>query len=177
HSASLADQESSGQASEVNEAQALDSDEIIVAPQSQSCPKADSEMCIEIVSLAFCPEAEVMSDEDIQLLYVEYEFYDLPLAETETPVSLRKPRAGEEIHFHYSKVIDLDPVEQQGRRQFLFAMLRAQDPEEGRLKFTVVSDPLDEENEECQDVGYVYLELWQVLESGRDILEQELESE
>lgn len=44
------------------------------------------------------------------------------------------------------------------------------------LKFTVVSDPLDEK-QDCQDVGYAYLELWQVLESGRDTLEQELESE
>ncbi|XP_075806460.1 X-linked retinitis pigmentosa GTPase regulator-interacting protein 1 isoform X2 [Microtus pennsylvanicus] len=171
----LADQESSGQASEASEAQTLDSDDIIVTPQSQSCPKANSEkMCIEIVSLAFCPEAEVMSDENIQQVYVEYKFYDLPLSETETPVSLRKPRAGEEIYFHFNKVIDLDPVEQQGRRQFLFAMLHAQDPEEGRLKFTVVSDPLDEEKNECQDVGYAYLELWQVLQSGSDILEQEL---
>ncbi|XP_026633735.1 X-linked retinitis pigmentosa GTPase regulator-interacting protein 1 [Microtus ochrogaster] len=174
NASSLADQESLGQASEASEAQTLDSDDIIVTPQSQSCPKADSEkMCIEIVSLAFCPEAEVMSDENIQQVYVEYKFYDLPLSETETPVSLRKPRAGEEIHFHFNKVIDLDPVEQQGRRQFLFAMLHAQDPEEGRLKFTVVSDPLDEKNE-CQDVGYAYLELWQVLQSGSDILEQEL---
>lgn len=60
-------------------------------------------MCIEIVSLAFCPEAEVLSDENIQQVYVEYKFYDLPLSETETPVSLRKPRAGEEIHFHFNK--------------------------------------------------------------------------
>ncbi|XP_042140754.2 X-linked retinitis pigmentosa GTPase regulator-interacting protein 1 isoform X1 [Peromyscus maniculatus bairdii] len=170
------DQASSGQASEASETQTPDSDDIIVTPQSQMCPKADSEkMCIEIVSLAFCPEAEVMSDENIQQVFVEYKFYDLPLSETETPMSLRKPRAGEEIHFHFSKVIDLDPVEQQGRRQFLFAMLHAQDPDAGCLKFTVVSDPLDEEKKECQDVGYAYLELWQILETGRDVLEQELE--
>ncbi|KAM4881055.1 X-linked retinitis pigmentosa GTPase regulator-interacting protein 1 [Thomomys bottae] len=170
-----ADQESFEQASEVSE-QAADSDDIIVAPISEKCPKPESEkMRIEIVSLTFYPDAEVMSDETVKQVYVEYKFYDLPLSETETPMSLRKPRAGEEIHFHFSKVIDLDPVEQQGRRQFLFAMLNAQDPEQGQLKFTVVSDPLDEENEECQEVGYAYLELWQVLESGRDILEQELE--
>ena len=45
------------------------------------------------------------------------------------------------------------------------------------LKFTVVSDPMDEEKSECQEVGYAYLELWQIVESGRDILEQELDSE
>uniref|UniRef100_A0A8C9DKP4 RPGR interacting protein 1 n=1 Tax=Prolemur simus TaxID=1328070 RepID=A0A8C9DKP4_PROSS len=167
--------ESCEQASEVSEAQTTDSDDI-VAPVSQKCPKAGSEkMCIEIVSLAFYPEAEVMSDENVKQVYVEYRFYDLPLSETETPISLRKPRAGEEIHFHFSKVIDLDPQEQQGRRQFLFTMLNGQDPEQGFLKFTVVSDPMDEEKKECQEVGYAYLELWQVLESGRDILEQELD--
>ena len=60
-------------------------------------------MCIEIVSLAFYSEAEVISDENVKQVYVEYKFYDLPLSETETPVSLRKPRAGEEIYFHFSK--------------------------------------------------------------------------
>uniref|UniRef100_F6ZPU0 RPGR interacting protein 1 n=1 Tax=Equus caballus TaxID=9796 RepID=F6ZPU0_HORSE len=169
------DKESCEQASEVSEAQTTDSDEI-VTPVSQKCPKAKSEkMCIEIVSLAFNPEAEVMYDENIKQVYVEYKFCDLPLSETETPVSLRKPRAGEEIHFHFSKVIDLDPLEQKGRRQFLFAMLKRQDPEQGHLKFTVVSDPMDEEKNECQEVGYAYLELWQIMESGRDIPEQELD--
>ncbi|XP_072818877.1 X-linked retinitis pigmentosa GTPase regulator-interacting protein 1 isoform X3 [Vicugna pacos] len=167
--------ESCEQASEVSEAQTTDSDEIIT-PVSQKHPKADSEkMCIEIVSLAFYPEAEVMCDESIKQVYVEYRFYDLPLSETETPVSLRKPRAGEEIHFHFSKVIDLDPLEQKGRRQFLFAVLTGQDPERGHLRFTVVSDPMAEEEKECQEVGYAFLELWPVMDSGRDILERELD--
>ncbi|KAM5340683.1 X-linked retinitis pigmentosa GTPase regulator-interacting protein 1 isoform 2-T3 [Glossophaga mutica] len=169
------DKESCEQASEVSEAQTTDSDDIVI-PASQKCPKACSEkMCIEIVSLAFYSEAEVMSDENVKQVYVEYKFYDLPLSETETPVSLRKPRAGEEIYFHFSKVIDLDPVEQKGRRQFLFAMLNRQGPQQGRLKFTVVSDPMDDEKKECQEVGYAYLELWQIMESGRDSLEQELD--
>nr|KAF6502372.1 RPGR interacting protein 1 [Molossus molossus] len=169
------DKESCEQASEVSEAQTTDSDDI-VTPILQKRPKADSEkMCIEIVSLAFYSEAEVMLDENVKQVYVEYKFYDIPLSETETPVSLRKPRAGERIHFHFSKVIDLDRLEQKGRRQFLFAMLNGQGPEQGRLKFTVVSDPMDDEHEECQEVGYAYLKLWQIMESGRDILEQELD--
>uniref|UniRef100_A0A286XD04 RPGR interacting protein 1 n=1 Tax=Cavia porcellus TaxID=10141 RepID=A0A286XD04_CAVPO len=126
------DQESSEQASEASEAQTTDSDDVVVASVYQKYPKADSEkMCIEVVSLAFNPEAEVMADDNVKQVYVEYRFHDLPLSETETPVSLRKPRAGEEIYFHFSKVIDLDPLEQQGRRQFLFAVLQAQDPEQG----------------------------------------------
>ncbi|XP_073067651.1 X-linked retinitis pigmentosa GTPase regulator-interacting protein 1 isoform X10 [Manis javanica] len=166
------DEESCEQTSEVSEAQTTDSDDIVM-PVSQKHPKAVSErMCIEIVSLAFYPEAEVMCDENVKQVYVEYRFYDLPLSETETPVSLRKPRAGEEIHFHFSKMIDLDPLEQKGRRQFLFTMMNGQDPEHGHLKFTVVSDPMDEEKKECQEVGYAYLELRTILESGRDVLQE-----
>ncbi|XP_044781204.2 X-linked retinitis pigmentosa GTPase regulator-interacting protein 1 isoform X5 [Bubalus bubalis] len=169
------DKEFCEQASEGSEAQTTDSDEI-VTPVSQKCPKADSEkMCIEIVSLAFYPEAEVMCDENVEQVYVEYRFYDLPLSETETPVSLRKPRAGEEIYFHFGKVIDLDPVEQKERRQFLFTMLVGEDPEQRHLKFTVVSDPIEDEKKECQEVGYAYLELWPMLVSGKDILEQDLD--
>ncbi|XP_055989902.1 X-linked retinitis pigmentosa GTPase regulator-interacting protein 1 [Sorex fumeus] len=168
--------ESFEQASEISESQTTDSDDIIVSPRSLKHPKADSEkMCIEIISLAFYPEAEVMSDETIKQVYVEYKFYDLPLSETETPVSLRKPRPGEVIHFHFSKVIDLNPLKHQGRRQFLFTMLNGQKPGQRHFKFTVVSEPMDEEQNECQEVGYAYLELRQILESGKDILEQELD--
>ncbi|KAM5235515.1 LOW QUALITY PROTEIN: X-linked retinitis pigmentosa GTPase regulator-interacting protein 1 [Ctenodactylus gundi] len=167
---SMHGQEFCEQPSEVSETQSTDSDEIVVVPMPQKYAKADSEMRIEVVSLAFHPEAKVMSDNSVKQVYVEYRFCDLPLAETETPVSLRKPRAGEEIYFHFSKVIDLDPLEQQGRRQFLFAMLQAQDPRQGYLKFTVVSDPLDEG--ECEEVGYAHLDLRRVLEAGQDTLEE-----
>ncbi|XP_041594802.1 X-linked retinitis pigmentosa GTPase regulator-interacting protein 1 isoform X2 [Vulpes lagopus] len=174
NASSLADKESCEQASEASEAQTTDSDDI-VTPVSLKCPKADSEkMCVEVISLAFNPEAEVMGDETVRQVYVEYKFCDVPLSETETPVSLRKPRAGEEIHFHFSKVIHLDPLTHATRRQFLRDALSGRGPEQGRLKFTVVSDPLDDEKKECQEVGYAFLELRQVMESG-DLVEQELE--
>uniref|UniRef100_A0A8I3PLL6 RPGR interacting protein 1 n=1 Tax=Canis lupus familiaris TaxID=9615 RepID=A0A8I3PLL6_CANLF len=167
------DKESCEQASEASEAQTTDSDDI-VTPVSLKCPKADSEkMCIEVISLAFNPEAEVMGDETVRQVYVEYKFCDVPLSETETPVSLRKPRAGEEIHFHFSKVIHLDPLTHAARRQFLRDALSGRGREQGRLKFTVVSDPLDDEKE-CQEVGYAFLELRQVMESG-DLVEQQRE--
>ncbi|XP_043836436.1 X-linked retinitis pigmentosa GTPase regulator-interacting protein 1 [Dromiciops gliroides] len=165
----------SEQGDEVSETQTTDSDDVIVTPLSQKGPKTNSDkICIEIVSLAFDPEAEVMSDESIQQVYVEYKFHDLPLSETETPVSLRKPRAGEDIHFHFNKVIDLNPAEHGDRRKFLFSMLQDKNPEQRQLKFIVVSEPEEQKNE-CQEVGYAYLELWQILDTGRDILEQEID--
>uniref|UniRef100_A0A4X2LZ89 C2 domain-containing protein n=1 Tax=Vombatus ursinus TaxID=29139 RepID=A0A4X2LZ89_VOMUR len=165
----------SEQADEASETPTTDSDDVIVTPLSQKGPKRNSDkICIEIVSLAFDPEAEVMSDDSIQQVYVEYKFHDLPLSETETPVSLRKPRAGEDIHFHFNKVIHLNPVEHRDRRKFLFSMLQEKNPEQRQLKFIVVSDPEEQKNE-CQEVGYAYLELWQILDTGRDILEQEID--
>ncbi|XP_068953884.1 X-linked retinitis pigmentosa GTPase regulator-interacting protein 1 isoform X2 [Petaurus breviceps papuanus] len=169
------DYQPSEQADEISETQTTDSDDVIVTPLSHKGPKTNSDkICIEIVSLAFDPEAKVMSDESIQQVYVEYRFHDLPLSETETPVSLRKPRAGEDIHFHFNKVIDLNPVEHGDRRKFLFSMLQEKNPEQRQLKFIVVSDPEEQKNE-CQEVGYAYLELWQILDTGRDILEQEID--
>lgn len=36
---------------------------------------------------------------------------------------------------------------------------------------------MDEEKKECQEVGYAFLELWQIMKLGRDLVEQELDSE
>lgn len=44
-----------------------------------------------------------------------------------------------------------------------------------RLKFTVVSEPMDDE-EECLDVGHAYLDLQELLLSGNDVIEQQIDS-
>lgn len=36
---------------------------------------------------------------------------------------------------------------------------------------------MDDEKKECQEVGYAFLELWQNMESGKDGVEQGLDSE
>lgn len=58
---------------------------------------------VEIVSLSLHAESQPVADERIQQLYVEYRFPGVPLEETETPFSLRKPLGGQEIYFHSSK--------------------------------------------------------------------------
>lgn len=45
----------------------------------------------------------------------------------------------------------------------------------GRLKFTVVSEPMDD-NEECVDVGHAFLNLQELLLTGNDVIEQQLDS-
>lgn len=44
-----------------------------------------------------------------------------------------------------------------------------------RLKFTVVSEPMDDE-EECVDVGNAYLDLQELLLTGNDVAEQQIDS-
>lgn len=45
----------------------------------------------------------------------------------------------------------------------------------GRLRFTVVSEPMDD-NEECVDVGHAFLNLQELLLTGNDVIEQQLDS-
>lgn len=45
----------------------------------------------------------------------------------------------------------------------------------GRLKFTVVSEPMDED-EECVDVGHAFVDLKELLLTGHDVVEQQIHS-
>lgn len=45
----------------------------------------------------------------------------------------------------------------------------------GRLKFTVVSEPMDDD-EECVDVGHAFLDLQELLLTGRDVTERQIDS-
>ena len=44
-----------------------------------------------------------------------------------------------------------------------------------RLKFTVVSEPMDDD-EECVDVGHAFLDLQELLLTGNDVIEQQIDS-
>ncbi|XP_053901189.1 X-linked retinitis pigmentosa GTPase regulator-interacting protein 1 [Malaclemys terrapin pileata] len=159
-----------------SDAQTTDSDEIVVGTSLGSPPKVDVERIhIEIVSLSLHPEAEAMASEHIQQLYVEYHFPGVPLAETETPLSLRKPQGGEEIYFHFSKVIQLDPEGVSSQREILFSMLQAEEAGQSWLQFVVVSEPLPGTGGECEDVGFAYIDLREILLTGNDVLEHDLD--
>ncbi|XP_034642651.1 X-linked retinitis pigmentosa GTPase regulator-interacting protein 1 [Trachemys scripta elegans] len=159
-----------------SDAQTTDSDEIVVGTSLGSPPKVDVERIhIEIVSLSLHPEAEAMASEHIQQLYVEYHFPGVPLAETETPLSLRKPLGGEEIYFHFSKVIQLDPEGVSSQREILFSMLQAEEAGQSWLQFVVVSEPLPGTGGECEDVGFAYIDLREILLTGNDVLEHDLD--
>ncbi|KAL2079637.1 hypothetical protein ACEWY4_025381 [Coilia grayii] len=129
---------------------------------------------VEILSLSFHPNSRVAMDQSVQRVYVEYRLLGVPMETTETPISLRKPTDGEEIHYNFIRVIYVDTVESAPLRHYLYTMLEGMDPNKGRLKFTVVSEPINEQ-EECVDVGYAYLDLKELLLTGNDITEKPID--
>lgn len=58
---------------------------------------------VEILSLTFEPSSRVALDKSVQQVYVEYRLLGVPMETTETPMSLRKPRKGEEIHYNFTR--------------------------------------------------------------------------
>ncbi|KAK5848547.1 hypothetical protein PBY51_006151 [Eleginops maclovinus] len=147
--------------------------DIIIKPQRRNRRKGDK-LRVEILSLSFEPSSHVVKDKSVQRVYVEYRLLGVPMETTETPMSLRKPKKGEEIHYNFTRVIYVDGSQSAPLRQYLYTMLEGTDPNQGRLRFTVVSEPMDDENE-CVDVGHAFLDLKELLLSGNDVNEQEIE--
>lgn len=58
---------------------------------------------VEILSLTFEPSSHVALNKSVQRVYVEYRLLGVPMETTETPVSLRKPTKGEEIHYNFTR--------------------------------------------------------------------------
>ncbi|XP_067350059.1 protein fantom [Channa argus] len=150
-----------------------DSDDCIVHGQATGRKPSDR-LRVEVVSLILRPESRVARDSSVVRLFVEYSFLDLPTEET--PLSLPKPPQGKGINFNYSKVIPVDAENNGARRQLLREVLQGQNPQMERIRFTVVSEPPEEEEQEreCEDVGVTFLRISDILEKQRDLMETSL---
>ncbi|XP_052653251.1 protein fantom isoform X1 [Harpia harpyja] len=151
-----------------------DSDDCIVSgPVFKNIKQATEKIRIEIISLGLT-ESRIASDETIQQLFVECRLYNL-LAE-ETPLSLPKPTSGQRIHYNYSNVIHVDEANNHARREYLKSMLLKPDLHTDSLRFTVVSDPPEDEQDlECEDIGFAYVNLREIFQKQRDIIEQDID--
>ncbi|XP_058872785.1 X-linked retinitis pigmentosa GTPase regulator-interacting protein 1 isoform X7 [Acipenser ruthenus] len=159
---------------ESSETQSTDSDVIVISPPRPT-QQGSERVRVEILSLTFDPQSPVALDEGVQRVYVEYRLLGVPMEMTETPISLRTPREGEEVHYNFTRVIYVDRTVNSALRQYLYTMLEGTDPNQGRLKFTVVSEPMNEQEEECVDVGHAYLDLTEILRTGNDVIEQQID--
>ncbi|NXU57666.1 FTM protein, partial [Turnix velox] len=72
-------------------------------------------------------------------------------------------------------VIYVDKANNPARREYLKAMLLKPDLHTNSLKFTVVSDPPEDEQDlECEDIGFAYVSLSEIFQKQRDIIEQDI---
>uniref|UniRef100_A0A8C0EK82 RPGRIP1 like n=1 Tax=Bubo bubo TaxID=30461 RepID=A0A8C0EK82_BUBBB len=150
-----------------------DSDDCIVSSPVSKNIKATEKIRIEIISLGL-NESRVASDETIEQLFVEWRLYNF-LAE-ETPLSLPKPTSGQRIHYNYSNVIHVDKANNGARREYLKSMLLKPDLHTDSLRFTVVSDPPEDERDlECEDIGFAYVSLREIFQKQKDIIEQDID--
>ncbi|XP_054897053.1 protein fantom [Poeciliopsis prolifica] len=152
---------------------ASDSDDCIVqghATRRKLCERVR----VEVVSLSLTPESRLARDDAVVRLFVEYNFLDLPTEET--PLSLPKPPLGRSINFNYSKVILVDAENHAARRRLLKEVLQGRNSQMERIRFTVVSEPPEEEEQEkeCEDVGVAYLRIPEILEKQADMMEASL---
>ncbi|XP_053305114.1 protein fantom [Spea bombifrons] len=161
------------QTTDGNESSATDSDDCII-PFAKDVKPPTERICIEIISLSLDVGSDVVKNDTIQRLFVEYRFCNLPTVET--PVSLQKPTKGQKIHYNYSNVIHVDKENNQPRRDFIKPNLCDPNLSNASVKFTIVSDPPEDEQElECEDVGFAHISLQEVLQTRKDIINRSIE--
>ncbi|KAM9755079.1 protein fantom isoform 1-T1 [Menidia menidia] len=150
-----------------------DSDDCIVQGPAAGRKAADR-LRLEVVSLSLRPDSRPALDPNVVRLFVEFCLLDLPTEET--PLSLPKPPPGRALSYHYSKVIPVDAEHHAERRRLLRDVLRGGSPQMERIKFTVVSEPPEEEEQEreCEDVGVASLRIQEVLDRQQDMMEASL---
>ncbi|XP_068169385.1 protein fantom [Antennarius striatus] len=150
-----------------------DSDECIVQEQAEG-RKPSERMRVEVLSLSLKPGGRLERDSSVARLFVEFSLLGLP---TETPLSLPKPPPGRSINYNYSKVIPLDAQNNGARRRLLREVLQGRNSQMERIRFTVVSDPPEEEElvRECEDVGLAFLRIPEILEKQQDLMETSLD--
>ncbi|XP_076659497.1 uncharacterized protein LOC143362883 [Halictus rubicundus] len=114
---------------------------------------------IEIVNIILFPKCSVMTNPDVQLLYVEYCFLGHCGADMET-ISVKKPTPPDQkLTYNFRKKFQVDSERHLMQDSILRAMLN--ETANPKIKFIVVCEPIPEETEskECVEVGYAYFNM------------------
>lgn len=153
---------------------ASDSDDCIIPSSVSTDTKQPSkEIRIEILALSL-NDSLITREDTIQRLFIECRFYSLPAEET--PMSLPKPKSGQWVYYNYSNVICLDKENNPAVRDILKAILQRRELPHRSVRFTVVSDPPEDEQDlECEDIGVAHVDLADLFQKGRDIIEQDID--
>lgn len=153
---------------------ASDSDDCIIPSSvSTDTKKPSEEIRIEIIALSL-NDSQITREDTVQRLFIECRFYSLPAEET--PMSLPKPKSGQWVYYNYTHVLYLDKENNPAVRDVLKAVLQRRELPHRSVRFTVVSDPPEDEQDlECEDIGVAHLDLVDVFQKGRDIIEQDID--
>ncbi|XP_052231915.1 protein fantom-like isoform X2 [Dreissena polymorpha] len=158
-----------------------DSEGIMIAPKpskrkQKSSSKPGNSVTVAINHISLEENSPAMENESIRQLFVEYKFLGIDPAETETPFSLPKPKPYHNIQFNFSKTFHVDFENNYQRRQYLASMLLPSDPDDGRIRFTLVSEPPeDDQDGDCEDVGVALVNVRDILKDRHDIIEKDID--
>ncbi|XP_067651381.1 protein fantom-like isoform X3 [Haliotis asinina] len=138
--------------------------------------KPGNTVTVIISNLTLEEDCAIMSRDNIKQLFVEYKFLGLDPQETETPFSLPKPKPYQQITYNFTKTIQVDMEKNYERRQYLASMLLPDDPDGGRIRFTLVSEPPeDDQDADCEDVGVVYVSVKDILLNKKDVKDTDMD--
>lgn len=161
-----------------SEAQTSDSDGVVMSSMSvrgAATPQAPPQVTIMVSSLTLYPDTTIIRNPSITQLFVAYKFLNCDPAELETPVSLPKPPANRPIHFNFKNVFPVDSEQNEVKRDWLVHTISPDNPDQGRLVFTVVSEPSSVEEGDCVDIAFAVVDLLQIVKDNTDIVEQDIE--
>ncbi|XP_052059742.1 protein fantom-like isoform X5 [Mytilus californianus] len=137
--------------------------------------KPSNLVTVTITHLVLSTGAAVLDNESIRQLFVSYNFLGIKADELETPFSLPKPKAEQQITFNFSKTFHVDMAKNYPKRQYLAGMLLPDDPDGGRIRFTVVSEPPDDDDEgECEDIGIAFVSVRDILINHKDVIDLDI---
>ncbi|XP_048736763.2 protein fantom-like isoform X2 [Ostrea edulis] len=138
--------------------------------------KAANSVTVTISHLSLNEHAAVLNNDNVRQLFVAYNFLGIEPQDLETPFSLPKPKANNPITYNFTKTFQVDMQKNYERRQYLAGMLLPDDPEQGRIRFTVVSEPPDDDMDaECEDIGVAFVSVKEILMTKKDVEEQNVD--
>ncbi|KAK7021976.1 hypothetical protein SK128_006310, partial [Halocaridina rubra] len=144
----------------------------VVAVVPKTVTVKDSKVYIEICSLTLSDSAVTM-DPLVEFIFVDYHgFLGLPPELLETPQSFPKPPPGCTLNFNFGQEFSVDEKLYPTRRHALEELMKNR----GLLKFTITSEPPEElqDSHDCQDLGYAFVNLHDILKKGHDLQEKNL---
>nr|AKN21709.1 NPHP8 [Schmidtea mediterranea] len=127
------------------------------------------EIVVEISSVEIADSADLLTDNNIKFIYVEYRLPGISLESTET-ISLQKPSVNQEIkkmNYNFKKTFDVSFNKNYMIRQHIATML-TEEPNK-YIVFTLVQEPTADSEADCEDIGTAKVNVKTLLKESRNL--------